>query len=595
MNILFLLSLTILFFILAYRLYGRYISKVFNEDDSNPTPAKALLDGLDYVPSKTSVVFSHHFASIAGGGPIIGATVALLYGIYPTWLWILLGGILIGAVHDYTSLFVSMREKGRSMAEIARKTMGLPGFVLFILFTLFLVILVCAAFLSLTATALTSMVSLKILQLPENQHILKTVIDPRSGEIKAVIGGVASTSVIIITAFAPLLGWLIVKRGVKTVYAAILAIVVAFGSVLVGLNYPVNLQPETWMVLLSIYCFFAAAIPVWIILQPRDFINSFILYGGLLIIITAIISGGLKGMTLQAPGLNIAEGNSRLGPLWPILFITVACGAISGFHSLVASGTTSKQVQKESDAKKIGYGGMLLESLLAVSVLIAVASALSFKDYLNIVFPDPGTGKSNPILAFSLGTGLLLEKAIGIPVYIGTIFGIIMVEGFLATTLDTSVRLGRYLLEELWKVLLRDVPSILRSPNINGGIIVVIMFVLAYKQGFLLIWPIFGSANQLLASLALIAVSVWLVNKARRSLFTLLPAIFMIVTTIASLVYLLITKYIPSGNHTLSGFAMALILLALGVAGIAVKNLVGYMNGAKEVSKGIAKDPLLKN
>ncbi len=595
MNILFLLCLTIFFFILAYRLYGRYISKVFNEDDSNPTPAKALLDGLDYVPSKTSVVFSHHFASIAGGGPIIGATVALLYGIYPTWLWILLGGILIGAVHDYTSLFVSMREKGRSMAEIARKTMGTPGFVLFILFTLFLVILVCAAFLSLTATALTSMVSLKILQLPENQHILKTVIDPRSGEIKAVIGGVASTSVIIITAFAPLLGWLIVKRGVKTVYAAILAIVVAFGSVLVGLNYPVNLQPETWMVLLSIYCFFAAAIPVWIILQPRDFINSFILYGGLLIIITAIISGGLKGMTLQAPGLNIAEGNSRLGPLWPILFITVACGAISGFHSLVASGTTSKQVQKESDAKKIGYGGMLLESLLAVSVLIAVASALSFKDYLNIVFPDPGTGKSNPILAFSLGTGLLLEKAIGIPVYIGTIFGIIMVEGFLATTLDTSVRLGRYLLEELWKVLLRDVPSILRSPNINGGIIVVIMFVLAYKQGFLLIWPIFGSANQLLASLALIAVSVWLVNKARRSLFTLLPAIFMIVTTIASLVYLLITKYIPSGNHTLSGFAMALILLALGVAGIAVKNLVGYMNGAKEVSKGIAKDPLLKN
>jgi carbon starvation protein len=591
MNILFILALTVILFLVAYRLYGGYIARVFRENDANPTPAKALADGLDYVPSNTLVVFSHHFSSIAGGGPIIGPTVALFYGFYPTWLWIVLGGILIGAVHDYTSLFVSIREKGRSMAEIARKTMGNPGFVLFILFTLFLVILVCAAFLGLTATALTSLVSLKTLQLSDDQTLLRTVVDPKSGEIKAVIGGVASSSVIVITLFAPLLGWLIVKRGLRTLPASLIAIGVAFGSVLIGLKYPVRFSPEIWMVLLSIYCFFASAIPVWILLQPRDFINSFILYGGLFALLAGIVGGGLSGMTFNAPTVNISEGTSKLGPIWPILFITVACGAISGFHSLVAGGTTSKQIQKESDAKKIGYGGMLLESLLAASVLIAVATGLSFIDYTNIVFPDPKIGKSNPVLAFSLGTGLLLEKTIGIPVYIGTIFGIVMVEGFLATTLDTSVRLGRYLLEELWKVLYREVPAVFRSHHFNSAIIVTIMFILAYKQGFLLIWPIFGSANQLLASLALIAVSVWLVSRARKSLFTLLPAGFMIITTITSLVYLLFTKYIPGHNKTLSLFAIALVLLACGVALLAIRSLSEYRNGAKEP----VRDPLIQD
>lgn len=581
MNILLILFVTIISFLFAYRIYGRYIAKVFKESDSNPTPARAMADGLDYVASNTLVVFSHHFSSIAGGGPIIGPTVALLYGFYPTWLWIIIGGILIGAVHDYTSLFVSIRENGRSMAEIARKTMGKTGFVLFILFTLFLVVVVCAAFLGLTATALTSLVPVKTLQIPEGQTLLRTITDPKTGELKAAVGGIASSSVIIITFFAPILGWLIVKRGMRVLPASLIAIAVAFGSVVIGLIYPVRFSPETWMVLLSIYCFFASSIPVWIVLQPRDFINSFILYGGLFALLAGIITGGLSGITLNAPAFNISEGGVKLGPIWPILFITVACGAISGFHSLVASGTTSKQVQKESDVKKIGYGGMLLESLLAAAVLIIVATGLSFTEYTSIVFPD--TGRSNPVLAFSLGTGLFLQKTLGIAAYIGTIFGIVMVEGFLATTLDTSVRLGRYLLEELWKVIYKDVPVVFRFHYFNSAIIVLVMFGLAYKQGFLLIWPIFGSANQLLASLALIAVSVWLVGRARKNLFTLLPAGFMIITTITSLVYLLFTKYIPGHNQTLSVFAIALVLLACGVAALAIKNLFEYRNGAKEV------------
>jgi len=591
MNVLLILLVTVIFFLFAYKIYGRYIARVFKENDLNPTPAKSMADGLDYVASNTLVVFSHHFSSIAGGGPIIGPTVALLYGFYPTWLWIIIGGIFIGAVHDYTSLFVSVREKGRSMAEIARKTMGNAGFVLFILFTLFLVVVVCAAFLGLTATALTSIVPVKTLQIPEGQALLRTMPDPKTGELRVAIGGVASSSVIVITFFAPILGWLIVKRGMRVLPSALIAIAVAFGSVIIGLLYPVRLSPEVWMVLLSVYCFFASAVPVWIILQPRDFINSFILYGGLFALLAGIIAGGLSGITLNAPAFNIGGGEAKLGPIWPILFITVACGAISGFHSLVAGGTTSKQVQKESDVKKIGYGGMLLESLLAAAVLITVATGLSFTDYTSIVFPDPKIGKSNPVLAFSLGTGLLLQKTLGIAVYIGTIFGIVMVEGFLATTLDTSVRLGRYLLEELWKVIYRDVPLVLRSHYFNSAIIVIVMFMLAYKQGFLLIWPIFGSANQLLASLALIAVSVWLVGRARKNLFALLPAGFMIITTITSLVYLLFTKYIPGHNQTLSVFAIALVVLACGVAALAIKNLSEYRNGAKEV----IRDPLVQD
>lgn len=584
MNILYLLLLTLFIFFFAYRVYARYISQVFNASDSNPTPAKVIYDGVDYVPSKTSVVFSHHFASIAGGGPIIGPTVALIYGFYPSLVWIIIGAIFIGAVHDYTSLFVSIRERGRSIAEIARKTMGKSGFILFILFTLFLIVLVSAAFLSLTATALTSTVSLEILQLPEEQTLLRTVVDTKTGETKAIIGGVASTSVIIITLFAPLIGFLIVKRQIKTLNAVIIGFTIAFLSIIIGLKFPLRLSPETWMIILSIYCFFASAIPVWLLLQPRDFINSFILYGGLIALIGSIIVGGMKGISISAPAINVAEGYSKLGPLWPMLFITIACGAISGFHSLVASGTTSKQIQKESDARRIGYGGMLLEALLAISVLIAVGATLSYSEYREIVFPDEKIGKSNPVLAFSLGTGLLLDKATGIPVYMGTIFGIIMVEGFLATTLDTSVRLGRYLLEELWKVIFKEIPPVLRLTYLNAGIIIFISFLLAYNQGFLLVWPVFGSANQLLASLALIAVSLWLTAMARKSFFTLLPAIFMLLTTIASLLYLTITKYIPSNNQALTGISGVLIVLAIGVTFLALKNLIS-INGEKETAK----------
>ncbi len=273
-----------------------------------------------------------------------------------------------------------------------------------------------------------------------------------------------------------------------------------------------------------------------------------------------------------------------MGPIWPFLFITVACGAISGFHCLVAGGTSSKQVAREADIKKVAFGGMLLEGLLAIGVLISWWCFIRFMDYVNIVFPTMEGAKSNPILAFAAGAGGLLHAAFGIAPLYGTIFGILLVEGFVVTTLDTAVRLNRYLFEELWHVLFRKVPKVMTSYLFNALLCVILMYVLAYNNAFLVIWPIFGSANQLMASLALIAVSVWLLSRRKTAWFTVLPAIFMMATTIFSLVFLLVEKYIPKHNIMLSVIDVLLILFSLGVIVLALSKWRELRYGAPQGS-----------
>lgn len=567
MNAAVLLILAAVFFFLAYRFYARFIAKLFGENDKTPTPACSMKDDCDYVPTKPLVLFGHHFASIAGGGPIIGPTTALLFGFLPVWLWAVLGTIFIGCVHDMTTLFASVREKGKSISEIAKASLGNTGFFLFISFTILMLLLVTSAFLGLTATALTSVISLDVLRLPADQTMVRTVV--QGGVVKAQIGGIASTSVIFITCCAPIIGWLVYKKQIHVYLAAAIAIVVCIVSVIAGLNFPVTLNPNVWMIILCFYTLLAAGIPVWIILQPRDFTNSFLLYAGVAALFIGGIVAGFKGVTFSAPALNVADGTSKMGPIWPFLFITVACGAISGFHCLVAGGTSSKQVSKESDVKKVAFGGMLLEGLLAIGVLIAVGCGIAFSDYSNIVFPTVAGVKSNPILAFAAGTGGLLDKAFGLSPLYGTIFGILLVEGFVVTTLDTAVRLNRYLFEELWQVIFKNVPAIMKSYLFNALICVLLMYILAYNNAFLVIWPVFGSANQLLASLALIAVSVWLVQRNKTAWFTILPAVFMMVTTIYSLFILLIEKYLPKNNIMLSVVDILLMILSIGVVIIA--------------------------
>jgi carbon starvation protein len=533
---------------------------------------------VDYVPTHKIVIFGHHFASIAGGGPIIGPCVGLIFGFAPVWLWILLGTVFIGAVHDYSVLLASMREKGRSIAEIAEKTLGRTGFLLFIGFTIIMLLMVTSVFLTLTTTALASKYPVEFFG--GGDIGIRTVVE--NGVTYAVIGGIASTSVIVITCCAPLVGYLLYKRGVNAYVMSVAAIVICALSIEIGLMFPIKIDSFIWMIILSIYTIFAAGVPVWLVLQPRDFTNSFLLYGGVLGMLIGSVVLGFQGAVVSAPMFNLEVGAEHLGFVWPILFITVACGAISGFHALVAGGTSSKQVNFEKpDARIVAYGGMSLEALLAIMVIITIGCGLSYDQLCGIVFPVDPAVKSNPVLAFALGVGGLLNKSVGLPVVYGTVFGILMVEGFVVTTLDTAVRLNRYLFEELWRVLFKNVPKILNTYIFNSLLCVVLMFLLAYFNAFKQLWNLFGAANQLLAALSLITVSIWLVKKGKKYIFALIPGIFMLITTIVSLVVILVKEYIPKGNWMLSSGDIILLCLSVGVVFMSIKQFTRSRKEAK--------------
>jgi carbon starvation protein len=554
----------------ALRLYPRWIARVFHENDANPPPSERFADGRDYVKSRSHVVFGHHFATIAGAGPIVGPTLALAFGWQPVWLWVVLGGIFFGAVHDMTAMFTSVREGGRSIARIARSTLGPAGYLLMIVVLIFVLTIINAIFLNLSVVALTSAYPLEALGLGPDQTLLRTV--EQNGVVQGRVGGIATTSVFIITAFAPILGWLIRRRGVPTLVAYGLASFVCVASVIIGFAAPVMLAGDTWRLLMTMYVFVACTLPVWLILQPRDFTNVQLLYGGMaLLLVSTLVAGLFQGATIQAPALDLAAGERALqGMLWPILFITVACGAISGFHSLVASGTTVKQIPRESDCRRIGYNAMILESFFAVLVLMAVASMLPQREYLGVVYPVDAP--SNPILAFALGVGRLVNTALPfLPVAVATVLGILMIEGFVVTTLDSAVRLARYLLDEFWDfVFAGAAPAIVRHPIFNTAVAVGLMFFFAVSGTVRQMWPVFGAGNQLIGALALTTVSVWLVQRSRQHLFALLPAGFMIVTTMAALFLLIRHNLIAGQNIVLGATALMLLFLSIGVVIIGV-------------------------
>lgn len=551
---------------LAYRFYGSRVAQWLGVDVSRPTPAQRVNDGVDFVPTKPVVLLGHHFASIAAAGPIVGPTMALLYGYMPTWLWIILGVTFIGAVHDFTALFVSVREDGRSIAEIAKRTLGKTGFLFFVAFAILLCILVCAAFLQLTAVSLTSLYPLKEFGLPEDQNILKTVTD--NGVLKGVIGGIASTSVIVMTLVAPLIGYLLYKKESGILTVSLLAFIFCLVSVWVGFVYPVTLDPKIWMIVICAYCFIAGWIPVWLVLQPRDFTNVQLLYFGIVVMVAGIIGSGLAGVVIDAPAFNFsAESFQALGYMWPFLFVTIACGSVSGAHALIATGTTSKQLGSEKHAPMIGYGAMLLEALLGICVTLIILGGLGYTDYHDIVWPHDEFGNpkaGNAPLAFAVGVGHTLDKGLGISVVYGTVFGIILLEGFLVTTIDTIVRLTRYLFEELWLTLMENPHPIFRNKFFNTLVPVIGMIALGFTNAYTAIWPIFGSANQLLAALTLTAITAWLIQKSRPFWFTAIPAIFMCLTTITSL-SLLFKRYLDARNWALTIADAILLLLTVGV------------------------------
>ena len=588
MNILVPVVVAVGVFVVALRTYPRYIARAFREDDRNTPPCEQFADGCDYVKSRSQVVFAHHFATIAGAGPIVGPTLALAFGWQPVWLWIVIGGIFFGAVHDMSAMFASIREEGRSIGEIARRTLGPVGYLLNLLVLIFVLTIINAIFLNLSVVALTSVYPLDALGLEPGSQILPTIV--QNGETMGRIGGIATTSVFVITLFAPVLGLLIRRDRLSTGAAYLLAGTVCVLSILIGFQFPVALSGDVWRYVMTAYVFGACALPVWFILQPRDFTNVQILYGGIaLLVVSAVVAGLGHGITLQAPAVDIAGGEAALrGMIWPILFITVACGAISGFHSLVASGTTSKQIPRESDCRRIGYGAMIFESFFAVLVLMAVASMLPQAEYMRIVYPDGAP--SNPVLGFALAAGRLVNMALPmIPVAIGTVFGILMLEGFVVTTLDSSVRLCRYLVEEFWNFAFAgEAPAVLRRPVLNTAFVVALMFLFSVSSTVREMWPVFGAGNQLIGALALITVSVWLAQRARRHMFALIPAAFMIATTLAALVVLMRNNLTIGGSFILAMTAGILFFLALGVV------VVGAARFAQAVQTGSEQWPAPK-
>jgi len=350
-----------------------------------------------------------------------------------------------------------------------------------------------------------------------------------------------------------------------------IAALICAGSIMLGVYHPVVVSADTWRVIMTAYVLLASAIPVWLLLMPRDFVNVQILYAGLIAVVTGLVvagfSGGFPEIPLapqsaieMIPAWDLNTGLQYVGMLWPMLFITVSCGAISGFHCLVSSGTTARQLSCESHARKVGYRSMLLESMLAVSIILTLLVGLDWENYRNITY-----GEKNPILAVSLATGTLVHTAFGLPLWVGTILGILLLEGFVVTTLDVAVRLNRYLLEEIWKFLFRTPHPVLCSAWFNTSLCVGLMYFISRSNTLPMLWQVFGSANQMMGAIALLVATVWLRDNGRRWGFTLVPAILMFATTLAS-TGISLFKNVQLGNWPLVATCGVLMLLGIGVA-----------------------------
>ena len=640
-----------LFLLAGARFYAPLISRVLGEQPKRITPAVAVNDGRDYVPTHTAVVFAHHYASIAGAGPIIGPVLAILYGWGPALLWILVGGVFLGAVHDYVATFVTMREGGKNLTIVARRYIGPGSFIMMLVILVAILVLVCAAFLDLSATALTSEVALSDLGLEKGQTMFRevSIVNPQTGksEPHAVIGGIASTSVIVITACSPLMGFLYLKRKWSVWVCSILAIGICVVSILIGLKWPMAVAPSTWKLMISGYVLLSAGVPVWLFLQSRDFINVHILYVGIVFLFITLLAAAVRGGGEMAgaaataiPMNNWTEATEKLGPGWPVLFITIACGAVSGFHSLCAGGTTCKQLNNEPAARHIGYYAMLLESFLAVCVVCCLLVGLSLSGYKG--YCHPAMGKGNAVLTFAMSVGHTAHAAWGLPIAAGALGAMLLLEGFLVTTLDTAIRLTRYMIEEGWATffgrydvfaqarpghadrtkqatasphetielagagglsieepftaektqadeiiqtggVLRVLLRTLKYYWVNSGIAVALMLLLGWGQGYKVLWSIFGSANQLLAALALLVGTTWLMRHKRTIWYTLIPALFMLVTSLTMLIRLLVVKYIPGVMEHTAGMIPLLIadVVVLGMTGGIIVMIVRRWAGAE--------------
>ena len=528
----------------AYRWYGaRLDRKLFSPDDARPTPAVSLADGKDYVATHPVVLFGHHFSSIAGAGPIVGPILAYsLFGWLPALLWVLLGAVFLGGVHDYGALMTSVRNRGVSLTEIAERAVSPTARVLFAAFSWVALVLVQAVFAVLTARTLA--------EKPE-------IVVPTVG----------------LLVVAMLFGLAVYRLKVSVWLATLVALGLLAGLIAAGELFPIHASQRFWLVAAFAYSFVAATLPVWALLQPRDYLSMYILVVGMVL--------GYLGLLALRPSLNgppFTTAVSSAGPLWPMLFITVACGAFSGFHSLVASGTTAKQLRRETEGRLIAYGGMLAEGALAVLVILLMAGALFWGQapagLSGFVFQDLLAGSAN--IAFGTGFGRAVA-ALGVPLVYGVAFGILMLNAFILTTLDTSTRIARYILAEN---LGPRVP-LFANRFLAAAVGLAVAWWMASGNAWQAIWPAFGSANQLVGALALLVTTAALLAQGKPTAYTLWGAGFMLLTTEGALLYQLFATYLPSGQTGLAATAALLVFLGLAMAWEAAKRLWHAKHGKK--------------
>ncbi len=501
--------------IAGYIFYGGWLAKQWGVDDTKVTPAHELEDGMDYVPAKAPVLMGHHFSSIAGAGPINGPIQAAVFGWLPCMLWILIGGIFFGAVHDYGALFASIRHKGQTLGEVVAANIGERAKKLFIIFSYLTLVLVVAAFASIVAGT------------------FKGFND--DGTQNAANASVAMVSILFIV-MAIIFGFCVYRRGAPLSVATIVGVIGIVLCLVIGLNFhPIYLSGDVWMWIIGVYILIASVAPVWILLQPRDYLSSFLLYGMMVIAFVGVLGAGIMGQNtaLEIPVFTEwKDPMTGLGTMFPALFVTIACGAISGFHSLVGSGTTSKQLDHERDAKPIAYGGMLIECALALISLCAVG----------YVWAEYVAGTRTPTVVFASGLSGMVSTIPGLGGTKDVIYTLLVltVSAFCLTSLDTATRLARYMFQEFWLKpgeTYKDVTGIkatLCNPIVATAITVVLGVGLG-MTGYSKIWPLFGAANQLLAGLALLTVCAWLGNIGRNNKMFYIPMVFMMIVTIWSL------------------------------------------------------------
>ena len=551
--------------VLGYIFYGSWLAKQWGVDPNRETPAHTSYDGKDFVPANPAVLMGHHFSSIAGAGPINGPILAAVFGWVPVFLWVVLGGIFFGAVHDFGALFASIRHNGGSIGEVIRDSMGVKAQRLFSIFALLVLILVIASFTNVVGNTFAS---------PDKPFI--TV-----GEVTGTASTAMTSILFIVIAF--IFGFFVYRKNAPIGPATVIGIIGIVVIVIVGLNVGINMSYTAWVIFIAVYVTLASLLPVWMLLQPRDYLSSFLLYAMMILAIFSIVGSTFAGkVTVELPAFTsfkLANGNT----LFPTLFITVACGAVSGFHSLIASGTTSKQINSEKDAKAIGYGAMIVESALAICSLLAVAVIWSKQGDL-----------ASPSVKFAAGLATMFSTVFGgdgSVVTSGAVYSLLTlaVSVFALTSLDSGCRLARYMFGELFIPEgkkyedLTGVRKFFATPIVGTLILVIIGCSLGLAK-LSAIWGVFGAANQLLAGLAMLAVAAWLGEIGKNNKMFYVPMCFMLIATLTSLVMTIIGKIkaIAGGTGWADWYVLIWSLGLVVLAAILAVQGISTMAGQKK-------------